>query len=232
MNNKHILFIDDEDITQIVDKLRNVLKKQGITLIEEVFPINSSYRINDPKESGQTILDFDKIKEDLKTKVMSKRFDYVACDFNFKDKNINGFKLIRWLKNVSKSEKFQIRGAKFSLFSSEIDKSIKETFSEEQIGNLIRLKLEDFYDRARISEDFGTSIINSISEIDLKEKLIAELDKHKGKTFKFITGYPKFKDLTLDQIASEIQGETHHGIGFQEALIELSVAHMINLNEE
>lgn len=231
MNNKHILFIDDEDITHIVDKLRHVLQKQGITLVEHIFPINGTYRINDPRKPGETMLDFNKIKEDLKTTVMTIRFDYVACDFNFKDKDLNGYKLVKWLKNVSKNEaRFKIRGAKFSLFSSEIDKSIKETFSEEQIGILIRLKLEDFYDRARISEDLGASIINSSNEIDLKEKLISELDKHKD--LKFKSGYPKFKDLKLDDIATEIQGETYHGIGFQEALIELCVAHMINLNEE
>lgn len=230
MNTTHILFIDDEDITQIVDKLRNVLKKQGITLIEEFFQIKMKYRVPETSDSTETILDFSAIKKELKETVMTKRFDYVACDFNFKDKHLNGFKLIKWLKNVSKSEKLKIRGAKFSLFSSEIDKSIKESFSEDDIGSLIRLKLEDFYDRARMSEDFGGTIINSDNEINLKEKLVSELNNHKERTFK--TGYPKFKGHTLDQIVSEIENDSYHGIAFQEALIECSVAHMISLNEE
>lgn len=228
MHNKHILFIDDEDISQTIEKLRTVLKKQGITLVEEFFQIKQEFRTQDPNDNGQTSLDFNSIKEELKSKVMNKRFDYVACDFNFKDEGLNGFKLIKWLKNVAKNEKYKIRGARFSLFSSELEKSIKQTFSEEDVADLIRLKLEDFYDRARISEDFGQSIINSTDEVDLKEELILHLDKHKDMTFQ--SGYPKFKGKTLNEILEEIQSDSHHGIGFQRALIEHCVAHMISLN--
>jgi hypothetical protein len=230
MQTKHVLFIDDEDISQTIDKLRNVLKKQGITLVDEFFHIKPSYRKQDPNERDQTVLDFGQIKEDLKSGVMKKMFDYVACDFNFKDDGLNGFRLIKWLKNVARNEKHKIRTARFSLFSSELDKSIKETFSENDIADLIRLKIEDFYDRSRISEDLGQSVISNAEEIDLKEELVKHLSNHESMTFR--SGYPKFKGMTLKQIVDEIQSDTYHGIGFQVALIEHCVTHMISLNEE
>lgn len=229
MKDKYILFIDDEDITQIINKIRTILKKQGITLIETVFPINAQFRKLHPDNPHETVLDFELIKERLKTEIMINKYDYVVCDFNFKDSNLNGFKLIRWLKNFSKSNSFKIRSAKFSLYSSEKDKSIKETFSEDELVNLIKLKLEDFYDRAKISEEFGTSIINNSQDLNLKEKLIEELVRYSEMEFK--SGYPKFENLKIGKIINEIENETFHGRGFQEALIEITVAHMIDLNK-
>ncbi|HUM97009.1 MAG TPA: hypothetical protein PK275_04085 [Chitinophagaceae bacterium] len=232
MNDKHVLFIEDGDITEQVNRLRTVLKKQGITLVETIFNLNEAkFRKENAEKSGETILDFEVIKTALQENFMLKKFDYVMCDFYFNDQETNGFRLVKWLKNVSKNErKFKIRSAKFSLYSSEKDKYIKELLSEEEIGNLIKLKLEDFYDRTRIAEDFGTSVIHNLQELNLKEKFVSELDKYKD--MKFQSGYPKFKDMTLNEIASEIEDDTHHGIGFQEALIELTIAHLINLNKE
>ena len=137
--NKHVLFIDDGDITEIVNRLRNVLRKQGITLVEALLNLNNpKYRKENPTVKGETVLDFDLIKKELEESFMKTRFDYVMCDFNFNDKDLNGFRLTKWLKNVSKSErKFKIRSARFSLYSSEKDKSIKDFFTEEEKGQFI-----------------------------------------------------------------------------------------------
>jgi hypothetical protein len=232
MINKHILFIDDSDVSEIIEKLRTALKRQGIILIEKVFNINNPiYRISDPANPGTTKLDFDKIKIDLQENIMLSKFDYVISDFNFKDKYLNGFKLVKWLKNYSNNERrFKIRKANFSLYSSERDKLIKTTLSEEEISQLIKLKIEDFYERTRITIEFGSLIIRRVSEIDLKGKLISELEQYKEMKFK--NTYPFFKDYTLEKISTEIEDETHHGIQFQNTLIELAISHMINLNNE
>ncbi len=232
MNTKQVLFIDDGNVTEIIEKLRNLLKKQGITLVDFFLNLkDSKYRKPNPEDEDETVLDFELIKTELEDKFMNTRFDYVLCDFNFNDKSLNGFKLIKWLKNVSKNErKFKIRHARYSLYSSEKDKSIKDAFSEDEMGYLVKLKLEDFYDRTKISEELGSAIINNEREVSLKRKFISELDRYKE--MKFQSVYPKFKGLTLNEIANEIEDDTYHGRAFQEVLVELTISHMINLNEE
>lgn len=228
---KKVLFIDDGNVSEIIEKLRGILKKQGVTLNESILNLKESkYRTINPDDDTETILDFNSIKNEILQKYMNERFDYVLCDFNFNDKVLNGFKLIKWLKNVSKNDRKKIRSAKYSLYSSEKDKSIKDAFSEDEMGSLVKLKLEDFYDRTKVSEDLGYAIINNQKEINLKNKLINELDKYRDLQFRSV--YPKFIGYTLGQIASEIEDDTYHGLTFQETLLELAVAHMISLNEE
>src|SRR5690348_13993462 len=109
MIDKQVLFIEDGDITEQVYRLKTVLRKQGVTLVETIFDLSEEgYRIVDPDNPSQTILDIEAIKRRLKEGVMNQRFDYVMCDFDFNDNYLNGFKLIKWLKNVSESEKFKL----------------------------------------------------------------------------------------------------------------------------
>jgi hypothetical protein len=98
------------------------------------------------------------------------------------------------------------------------------------MSRLIRLKVEDFFDRTNLADGLATIIHNNENEIDLSLKLLQELDKYPDLKFKSV--YTKFVGKSLKEIAAEIENETHHGIGFQTTLIELCVAHMINLNEE
>jgi len=231
MNIKQVLFIEDGDITEQVERLRNVLKKQGITLAETILNLSDKkYRKTDPEVSGKTVLDIEVIKATLRSSFMDKRFDYVLCDFDFADENLDGFDLIRWLKNVSDNEKKVIRIAKFNLYSSEPEKFSKKHMTEEDISALIKLRLNDFYSRTKIAVDFGSDVLNAKSEVNLKEKLISELAKHKEMKFRSV--YPKFNGKTLNEIASEIEQDSHHGNNFQETIIELVVAHMIDLNED
>lgn len=229
MNEVNVLFIDDDDITEIIGRLERNLKKAGITLLHEVLNLKQDrFKMASEDEKDTFILNFPAIKEELKQKFFKTRFDLIACDFNFLDKKLNGFKLVKWLKNVSKNEKHPIRHAKFVLYSSEKGKALTDTFSEDDMGDLIRLKLEDFIDRTKVSEDVANILLNAGKEINLTLKLIQEMDKYKD--LKFRSVYPKFIDKTLAEVIHEIEQDSVHGIGFQETLIELAISHMIELN--
>ena len=231
MNKKLVLFIDDNDITEIIGKLQRRLQKEGITLIPSFLNLKEErFKKENPENKDETVLDFNSIKEELKQEYMNERYDVIACDFNFLDKNLNGFKLTKWLKNEAKAQKNRIRNAKFTLYSSEKEKSVRDTFGEDDMGSLIRLKMEDFFDRAYLADGLATLIHNNENEVDLTLKLLQELDKYPD--LKFKSAYAKFEGKSLKEISDEIENETHHGIKFQETLIELCVAHMINLNEE
>lgn len=231
MKEKQVLFIDDGDITNQIGKLRKILRKGGITLVDQLMDVNDSkYRKPDEENPDKTILNFDSIKLHLEANYMDARIDYVMCDYDFADEKLDGFELIKWLKNVCDSQKKKLRIAKFSLYSSEPEKLLKrKNMTEKDISKLIKLRLKDFYTRERIAEDFGTDILNSTEELNLKDKMVSELVKHKGKKFQSV--YPKFKGKMLDEIASEIENDTTHGRSFQENIVELTIAHLIDLNK-
>lgn len=230
MNKKLVLFIDDSSLTEIIDKLQRRLQKEGITLMPSFLNLKEDrFKKENPLNKEESVLDFNAIKEELKQKYMNESYDLIACDFNLLDKNLNGFKLTEWLKNVAKSEKKRIRHGKFTLYSSEKGKSLS-TFTEDDMGHLIRLKIEDFFDRTSLADGLATIILNNEDDIDLTLKLLQELNKHPDLKFKSV--YKKFAGKSLKEISTEIENGTHHGIGFQETLIELCVAHMISLNEE
>jgi hypothetical protein len=229
MSKMTVLFIDDDDITEIIGRLDRSLKKNGITIVPSILQIGDQFKVPGGENNESHVLDFSKIKEELTSKYLNERYDLVACDFNFLDKGVNGFKLIKWLINVSRSEKKRIRNAKFVLYSSEKGKALEAAFSEDDMSDLVRLKLEDFIDRTKVSEDVANILFNSGKEINLTQKLIQEMDKHRQ--LKFRSTYPKFVDKTLSEIIHEIENETHHGVAFQHNLIELAVAHMIDLNK-
>jgi len=231
MNDKHVLFIEDGDITEQVDKLRKLLQKNGITLIEKILDLSDGkFRVNNPSNPDETVLNITEIKNILRDDFINERFDYVLCDFDFADKNLDGFQLIKWLKNVSIGEKKRLRHAKFSLYSSEPEKFLKKHVSVEDLSDLIKLKLSDFYSRTSIGVDFGSYVLNSNEEINLKAKLITELSKYGDMKFRSV--YPKFNGMALGEIVTEIENDTHHSRFFQEHLIELTVAHLIDLNNE
>jgi len=231
MSIKNILFIDDEDVSPIAEKLEWKLKAEGISARCTILQIKTTtFSLRD--ENGKVRLDFKKIKKTLADQYMDMQYDIVACDYNFKDKSLNGFKLIKWLKNEANKgkKKKKIRRATFTLYSSEKEENIKILFGEEDISSLIRLKLGDFFDRPKLAEAIALLIIKLNNTMSLNDKLLSELGKYSD--LKFRSLYPLFSGKTIGKIAEEIENETHHGMKFQEALIEQSVANMIELNDE
>jgi len=223
------LFIDDDDISSITGRLERKLKENGITLNSSVFNLgNDKYKIASEADPNKLVLDVATIKKELKSEFMDNRYDLVACDFNFLDDKLNGFKLIKWIKNCAGGEKLRIRNAKYVLYSSEKGKSLKEAFTEDDMGDLIRLKLDDFVDRSKVSDDVATLLFKSGKEININKKFVTEMEKFGESEFKSV--YPKFIGKKINEIMQESEKETHHGIAFQHNLIELTVAHMIELN--
>ena len=61
-------------------------------------------------------------------------------------------------------------------------------------------------------------------EVTIEKKLRENGD------MKFKHGYDKFIGKSLNEIADEINRDTHHGILFKQEIIERGIAHMIRLN--
>lgn len=227
MSVKKLLYIDDNKIDSQIENLRAKLKRQGFDLNETFVHLNDDFMMKDT-HTGETILDKVKIQTYITENYIDDNFDIVASDYDFKDKNLDGFELLKWIKNESVSKKYKLRRAKFCLYSAEQDKVAKIFSTPEQVKKLIKLKIDDFIDRTRIPDEITQMLIAPQKSYYFKSHLISYLEKYGDEKFK--STFPKFKDMTLAEIAHEIDKDLPNGIEFQKCLVELTVAHLIELN--
>lgn len=137
--------------------------------------------------------------------------------------------LLKWLKNESQSKRYRFRKAKFCLYSAEQDKVVNLFDTPEKVKALIKLRIDDFIDRDRIPEELIQIFTKDNDVFSFQEHIIKYL--YKFPDLKFNSVYPKFKDKTLSEIANEIDKDLPNGIAFQKALTELTIAHLIDLND-
>ena len=230
MSLKKVLFIDDGNVDEIVEKLRKNLARKGFTLSEYIIDLNlQEFKKNSQIEDGKLILDFPKIKEYINEKYINESIDLIACDYHYANDPLDGYDLLKWIKNESTSKKYRIRRAKFVLYSSEGDKFAEKTNSVDDVSKLIRIRFDDFLKREKLADDLTKLILKQNSSFDFLSAIIKELDKHPK--FKFKSVYPKFEGKNLQEIAEEIDKDLPNGIDFQKNLAELTIAHLIELNK-
>ena len=227
MSVKKLLYIDDNKIDSQIENLRLKLKSQGYDLHETFLHLNEDFMMKDPN-TGSSILDKARIQEYINKEYMNDNFDIIASDYDFKDKNFDGFELLKWIKNECVSKRHKLRRAKFCLYSAEQDKVAKKFSTPEQVKKLIRLKIDDFIDRTRIPDDITKILLAPQKSYYFKDHLIIYLEKFGDEKFK--STYPKFKGMTLAEISHEVDKDLPNGIEFQKYLVELTVAHLIELN--
>lgn len=227
MTSKKLLYIDDNKIDSQIENLRTKLKRQGYDLLETFIHIDEKFMIKDSL-TGDVVLDKAKIQDFILQNYMNDSFDVVASDYDFKDKHLDGFELLKWIKNESASKKHRLRRAKFCLYSAEQDKVAKIFSTPEQVKKLIKLRIDDFIDRTRIPDEITQILLAPQKTYYFRDHLISYLEKFGDEKFK--STYPKFKGMTLKEIADEIDKDLPNGIEFQKYLTELTVANLIDLN--
>jgi hypothetical protein len=229
MSLKKVLFIDDGNVDEIIKKLNKNLKRQGFTLSENIINLElQEFKKKSEENDNKLILDFSKIKKYINENYINESFDLIACDYHYANDPLDGYSILKWIKNESRSKKHRIRRAKFVLYSSEGDKFAKKTNSVDDISKLIRIRFDDFLKRENLATDLTKLLLTQNSNFDFLNAIIKELDKYPD--FKFKSVYPKFKGKTLVEIAQEIDKDLPNGIDFQKNLAELTIAHLIELN--
>jgi CheY-like chemotaxis protein len=227
MSVKRLLYIDDNKIDSQIENLRTKLKRQGYELKETFLHLNEDFIMKDT-QTGETVLDKSKIQAFINENYINDNFDIVASDYDFKDKSLDGFELLKWIKNESISKKHKLRRAKFCLYSAEQDKVAKIFSTPEQVKKLIKLKIDDFIDRTRIPDEITQILLAPQKSYYFKDHLISYLEKFGDEKFK--STFPKFKGMTLTEIAHEIDKDLPNGIEFQKYLVELTIAHLLEIN--
>ncbi|WP_265462475.1 hypothetical protein, partial [Aeromonas salmonicida] len=179
---------------------------------------------------SQSYIDFDKIKSEMNSNFCNKRFDVVACDFNFANDDLNGYTLLQWLINESNSKKLKIRFAKFYCYSAEQDKFTAHLLTNEKIIRIIKLKLDGFYNRATLADELTSELLKIHRYFSLEKHILSLLQRNPDKVFNYI--FPKYKGKSFSHIVNEIEKGTDTGYEFQQFFLDLTHAHIMNLNKD
>ncbi|PCI35465.1 MAG: hypothetical protein COB60_02885 [Flavobacteriaceae bacterium] len=228
MSVTRLLYIDDNRIDSQIDNLRKKLKRSGFELDETFLNLNDE-KFKKRDDNQKVILDIKKIKKYIIKNYSKENFDIVASDYDYSDENLDGYQLLSWIKNQSKSQKYRLRFAQFCLYSAEQDKVVEQLNSPDKIKKLVKLKIDDFIDRNNLANDLFLLFIKPKEKYSYSKHLIDYLEKYPDLIFNNV--YPKFKGKSLSEIAHEIDKDLPNGIDFQKNLVELTIAHLVDLNK-
>jgi len=224
-----ILFIDDNTISDEIEQIDRVLIRNGIeTEYSLVHISDKKFRKTTTIEGTETtVLCKASIQKHITDNFMEKHFDIVACDFDFSDPFLDGYKILTWLINMAKQNNNKIRNAKFLFYSG--NTRDLEKVAGSHVKRLLPLKIEKIVDRGNLSRELVALVSKIQSEFDLVKEFFKLFDEHEDKIFKSV--YPDFKGYSFGQIRKEIEDETVHSSRFIKALIEQTFAHMVSLQE-
>ncbi|WP_417602404.1 hypothetical protein [Owenweeksia hongkongensis] len=228
MSVTRLLYIDDNRIDSQIENLRKKLKRSGFDLDETFLNLNDE-KFKKRDDNQKVILDIKKIKDFIIENYSRENFDIVASDYDYSDENLDGYQLLSWIKNQSKSQKYRLRFAQFCLYSAEQDKVVEQLNSPDKIKKLVKLKIDDFIDRNNLANDLFSLFIKPKEKYSYSKHLIDYLEKYPDLVFNSV--YPKFKGKLLSEIAHEIDKDLPNGIDFQKKLVELTIAHLVSLNK-
>lgn len=228
MQSKKVLFIDDDDVSDNIDTITRNIRSSGYELHATVINPIDQYFLRKNPDSGLLEADFSVLKAELETNHFSLRYDVVACDFNFSKDPLNGYDVLKWIINTSNTKRATIRKSLFVSYSSEKDKFVENFLNSDELIKLIKLNIHSFYNRPQLSRELSRLLLREAQSLDLSNLIRDELEKYKECKFKNI--YPKFEGKTLGDIAIEVENDSYHGMEFQKYMIELTVAHILDLN--
>lgn len=222
MIKQRCLIIDEEEQSAIIADCQSMAQQNGFNV--EFLYYNPKQKDFLEEKDGSTCIVFSKVKQNIKDKFLNQRIDIILCDYDFKAKGLDGFEFLRWLRN-EKTKTILILYSGKSDFENEF---VKDNYSREpkEVASIIRAKIDDIIPR----EDRKGVIFKKLQEEKSNLEFILENELYTNGDLIFQSVYPHFKGLKLKDIANEISKSTTKGNLFKEHLIELSVAHMIDLN--
>lgn len=227
MSLKTLLYIDDSKIPEQIATLKKLLKLRGYELIDFFIDLGNE-EFKHRNTDGKIVLDKEKIHEYIKINFSNQHFDLIASDYDFKDPHLDGYGLLRRIKRDSEAQGFKFRRAKFCLYSADQDSVVKIFDTPSKIKELINLRIDDFIKRENIPVELTQLLTKTDKTYPFKKHIIEYLEKNGDKNFKSV--YPKFRGKNLTSIAHEIDKDLPNGIEFQRSLVELTIAHLIELN--
>ena len=226
---RYCLLIEDEPKYVSYKNIeRNVKSKTGIDL--EIISFDPQENRFQKEEDDKIFIDKDKLSTELEM-LLKRSIDVIACDFDLSDDKINGIEVIRIIKNIKPKKRF-------FLFSGLIDKVVDSIIGDysktsdkqrlfKNIKTLINTGISDFVDREDLQIE--NAIISNLKNFTWEEELNRTFDSNQHLPFK--SGFPPFKNKTLNEIKKEIDDDTIKSQEFKNAILNLVISQIIEADE-
>ncbi len=217
-----------DDSTQIMDSAMITKIKENVkttaSIELELIQLNPKIEGLVNEDNGSILLD--KVIERLNTPDYLKRqVHLIICDYELGDPDVNGFEIIRQLRNKLGSKKEII------LYSSNIEDVIAKIIAKEEdktksIKDLVSSKIFDFCIKDEHLSNAIVKAIKSEMEYSSDKFLEAELFRYKDEKFKNI--YDRFEGKKLGDIAGIMVTHVAEGNRLKKEMITQVIAYMVN----
>jgi hypothetical protein len=168
-----------------------------------------------------------KIIDELNTyNYLNQPIQLIICDYNLGGDDLNGFEIIRILRNEIGTKK------RIILYSSNIDNVIDKILEGNKdeitakISDLVNSNISEFCKKNNHLEESMIKYLDEESEFSTDKFFELELYKYGDYTFQSV--YDKFENKRLSEIANLIANQPHEGERLKKELIEQVIAHMIH----
>jgi hypothetical protein len=225
MITKYLILVDEQSQTKSLEQIKDVLKNDGFELIYEEYDPKTFQ-----KREDDNALRFDKDAFTQKLQSLSyiNRLDSIACDYNLVKDIVNGFEIIKIIKEIIPNYKKQI-----ILYSANIDNVIGKIIAhgdldtqKENLKRLINYKIEfvkrDGYDQEVIKH------IKKEKPFDFDDELIKWFYSRKEDEFNYL--FPKYQGKKFRDIAKYLESGTPDSIVFKKDLVEQIIAYLSKIN--
>lgn len=232
---RYCLVIDDNDQSSEIETLCNKGKEQGLEIICHFFNPSEYneekiFKTENGQEEPEILIQVDKFVEGFQKKFHGQHFDLIAFDYNLDDPKTTGVDLIRNLRQLRKKTTFILYSGTLSYIVRDIVKSYKGNSDEslllKRVKTLITSNITNLVRREDYDDEIIRQLRNPLSPQAIIEKKLLEYPD-----LIFKSTFPLFENLPLSEIAAEISQNSLKGEEFLEAIIELTIAHLIELNE-
>ena len=230
MRECNVILIDDRPNIASSSTIKNILRRANDNhqLKINLFPLNpKEERFVD--EDGNIVLA--RLVEILDTDgYLKQSIQLIACDYDFGGDKINGFEIIRELRNTLHSKK------KVILYSSNIEDVIGKILEgdkaevTDKIVDLVSSSISSFCKKDNQLEEAMIKHLNAEGQFSADKAIEAELYRYKD--YRFKNTYDKFENKTLGEIADFIAKHKHEGDLLKQEIVQQLIAYMIMMDNE
>jgi CheY-like chemotaxis protein len=226
---KTLLLIDDSpDQKGVLENLSEHLRvREGINISNFYINPNDRPFLNDQKDP-----DLEKLIQGITQQLIGKKPDLIIVDLYYSDNELfDGLLVIEKLRLITK-----FRNCKIFLISGKREKVIRDIFenekkdTKEKVKNLA--KIIDFRIEKFLDKNFKDEAIESLKRKNIDNILPSKLrDFEKENEIKINLFSPRFKTLTLEELAEKIESNDPEASQILNEMFELTLSHYINIDE-
>jgi hypothetical protein len=226
MTQKYLILIDEQSQSSTLERMKTTLKNDEIDLVyEEYNPIKFTKREN----ADDKIFDKGTFIETLKALPYFNQIDSIACDYNLIEGVINGFDIIKTIKEINPKYKKQI-----ILYSAKIEDVIGKIITTGDFDSQ-KNNLKQFID-CNIDciprNGYDQKVIKHIKQekpFSIEDELIKWFYSRKEDEFNYL--FPKYQGKKFEDIAKCIEVDTPESREFKKELVEQIIAYLSRINE-